>query len=89
MPAWEVRQLSCHIVRRNNAHFMGFAVLLGFIVFAVALFGLAAVIAEVFVKSPDAMLEIARDTEAFARPKLAGPAPLEPANDRAAPRLAA
>jgi hypothetical protein len=63
--------------------------LLGYLVLAVALFGLAAVIAEALVKSPDALLEVARDSERFARPApLARKAAPPPAND-AAPRLAA
>ena len=63
--------------------------LLGFVVLALALFGLAAVIAEALVKNPDALLEIARDSEAFARPVPAEHVPFEAANDRSAPRLAA
>jgi hypothetical protein len=63
--------------------------LLAYVVLAIALFGLAAVIAEALVKNPDALLEIAQDSERFARP--APPvrkAPAAPAHD-AAPRLAA
>jgi hypothetical protein len=63
--------------------------LLGYLVLAVALFGLAAVIAEALVKNPDALLEVARDSERFARPALpARKATPSPAND-ASPRLAA
>jgi hypothetical protein len=63
--------------------------LLGYVVLALALFGLAAVIAEALVKNPDALLQIARDSEGFARPTPAArKAPATPAND-AAPRLAA
>ena len=64
--------------------------MLAYVVLAIALFGLAAVIAEALVKNPDALLEIARDSERFARPmpaaRKAGVA--APAND-SSPRLAA
>jgi|RhiMetdeSRZDD1v2_1073273.scaffolds.fasta_scaffold3558174_2 hypothetical protein len=64
--------------------------LLASLVLTVALFGLAAVIAEALVKNPDALLEIAHDSERFARPAptVARKATPSPAND-AAPRLAA
>jgi hypothetical protein len=66
-------------------------VLLGYIVLAIALFGLAAVIAEAWVKNPDALLEMTKGSEDFARPvrgvALSGPAGI-PAND-SAPRRAA
>jgi hypothetical protein len=63
---------------------------LAYVVLAVALFGLAAVIAEALVKSPDALIEMVRDSERFARPEagVRAAAPAIPAND-SAPRLAA
>jgi hypothetical protein len=90
MPVLEERQCSCHIVHRNNGRFPRIsAMLLGYLVLALALFGLAAVIAEALVKNPDALLEVARDSERFARPApVARKAAPSPAND-AAPRLAA
>ena len=63
--------------------------LLSYLVLALALFGLAAVLAEALVKNPDALLQIARDSERFARPAPVAPkAAPAPANDTT-PRLAA
>jgi hypothetical protein len=63
--------------------------LLSYLVLALALFGLAAVLAEALVKNPDALLQIARDSERFARPvPAATKAVSAPANDTT-PRLAA
>jgi hypothetical protein len=66
-------------------------VLLGYVVLALALFGLAAVIAEAWIKNPEALLDMTKGAEEFARPvrhaarsDLAG----IPAND-SAPRRAA
>lgn len=57
-------------------------------VLAAALLGLAAVVAEILVKSPEALSEMARDSERFARPvRRVEKAPV-PAND-SSPRLAA
>ena len=55
----------------------------GYIVLAFALWGLAAVVAEIFMKSPSAFAEIATDVEGFARSPVATerPAAVEPAND--------
>lgn len=57
-------------------------------VLAAALLGLAAVIVEILAKSPDALFEMARDSERFARPVRPARRPPAPAND-ASPRLAA
>jgi hypothetical protein len=60
---------------------------LTFAVLSLALFGLAAVLAETFVKSPGAFLALAGDSEAFARAPLPARRAAEagarlPANDR-------
>jgi hypothetical protein len=63
---------------------------LGYVVLALALFGLAAVIAEIFVKNPDALIQIARDSERFARtpstptPRAAAAVPANDSDRRAA-----
>jgi len=58
------------------------------IVLAAALLGLAAVVAEILVKSPEALAEMAHDSERFARPARRAEKPAVPAND-SSPRLAA
>ncbi|MBX6367686.1 MAG: hypothetical protein IRZ04_06870 [Rhodospirillales bacterium] len=57
-------------------------------VLAAALLGLAAVVAEILVKSPEALSEMARDSERFARPVCRVEKAPVPAND-SSPRLAA
>jgi hypothetical protein len=66
-------------------------VFLGYAALAAALFGLAAVLAEILVKNPDALREITRDAEGFARPQTttaAAALTAAPAND-STPRIAA